>query len=239
MNPANALADLIETWHVPARVTPQSVRFNGAVDSAEFWKGHRTAARYLMEIEDALTALEAAGENVDFYRETVPAWYRAVFSQSVPWSTQTNDSIRRVSTVAEIRLLRALGAHIAAVKWVPPLDNDHLNSLRDALNRARELVLADDDLLEEVKRYILGLIHEASECLDDSQLTDAVRMRSITMELGGAMSTVSEMKSDADPKKQKWSEGAKNVLRSISDKMTQKAIEMGVDQAAHAIGNLT
>lgn len=239
INPAAALADLLESWHVPAHQTPSSVRFNGDVHSAEFWAGHRTAVRYLMEIEESLTALEASDMEASFYRESVPTWYQAVFSQQYGWSTTGNEEIRRTVAVADLRLLRALAAHLDAIKWVPDLDPGHIDSLRDALKRAQELAVTDRGLSDDVRRYILGLIREAEACLDESQSADGVYVRRITMELGGAMSTVSEMKSEDDPTRAKWANGARNILRSLGDKLLQKAIETGVDQTAQAIGNLS
>lgn len=122
-----------------------------------------------------------------------------------------------------------------AIGWVPNIPLEHIDSLVQTLQKARELVHDDPSLDGDVKRYILGLIREAEACFEDASTTDTVLIRRLSMELGGAMSTVAELKPAGDPKKDSWLATAKDILRSIGDKVTQKAIESGVNQAAAAI----
>jgi hypothetical protein len=237
-NPALALAELLDDWHVASNTKPEVSRFDGDPDGAVFWDGHRVVARYLSEIEDAISAMEEAGEEVSFYRETLPSWSSAVFSYKVPWQT-TQPAMRYSCPPGDIRLLRALAAHLDAIGWVPKLDTPHLESLLEALQRARVLVAEDRALTADVKRYILGLIREAEACFEDSSINgDTVYIRRLSMELGGAMMTVAEMKAEDDPRRKDWAEQARNVLRSVTDKMMQKAIESGVDQAVAAMGQV-
>ncbi|TFV53226.1 hypothetical protein [Blastococcus sp. TF02A-35] len=235
-NAAGLLADLLEAWKIPAGQNARSARQKTAGERG-FWHQHRLAVGYLLQIERDLDAMEAAGDVVEHYRETLGDWTAAVFSYEYHWkSGQTQD----VSLLdgRDMRLLRALAAQIDSINLAPTAAADELAQLRLKLGEARELIeAAGPPLLEAgARRYLLGLVFEADRCLDEIRTFGAATLRSVTFELGGAMHTVADHASDENDKK-RWRERARGVLVEWAGLIPATAITTTVAEGIKAIGS--
>jgi hypothetical protein len=233
-NPALLLADVLQRWAVPSPKSPEKVRANGNPASEEFWKEHAVVLSLLSDIERSLTAMEASGDDVAHYRATLPAWYQAVFTYTLPWKSQAQVTLAPILADHDFRLLRALAGQISSVGWVPKILPEDIESARAAFTAAEELIQSDETLPASLKRYLVGLASEAKTALDEYTVTGTVYLRRITMELGGAMVTVSEMKEEPNVRK-RWSARAKAVLFSVAVIAGTKALEAGVDKGMDAL----
>lgn len=234
-NPANLLVELLKSWAIPAHKRPEQVRSNGDPGSEQFWRDHSIALNLLSDIERSLIAMEASGEDVSHYRATLPSWYQAVFTYTHPWASTSSEAIRPTLPDLNFRMLQALAGQISSIGWVPSVISSDIDSAAEAFTAAEQLVREDRALPSHLKRYLLGLIAEARLALDEYTSMGSVALRRITMELGGAMMTVSEMQSDS-PARKRWSERAKAVLFSAVVIGGTKAIESGVELGVEVLG---
>lgn len=224
-NSATLLADLVERWRLPANKTPEEHRGAGAHPSTqEFWTDHVLAVRWLNEIDDALIAMEAMGEETAHYRQSQPAWYAAVFAQSVPWGSRpTNKTQQRpIADRRDIALLRALGQQLESVGYAPRVAASDLESLRAAVNEAHDLII-ETPLDDAVRRYLLGLVSEARACLDELAAFGSIRLRDVTFTLGGALNAAAET-AVPPAHKQRWRDTARTVLAQIAVQGTAGAL---------------
>lgn len=177
------------------------------------------------------------GEEVDHYREVLPAWYQAVFACSTPWSSLTT-SHRYVVQPSDLRLLKALGGQLASVNYARPVAADQLAALLTHLDTTDELVRTSSDINDDVRRYMLGLISEARRVAKELQTFGDVELRTITFELGAAMLNVADT-SVPEQNRQGWIDGAKGMLSRVAWKAGEKALESGsgaaIDAAMNAI----
>ncbi|MBU4337503.1 MAG: hypothetical protein KJ548_13155 [Actinobacteria bacterium] len=208
-NSATLLADLLERWHVPPNQTPEMHR-GGPPDLPGYWDDHKRAMRWLLEIDAALGAMEAIGEEVSHYRETQVAWFKGVFSLGSPWGS-TVSSLRPTAAPLEIRMLRALAQQLDSVRYAPVIGSDELDRLSQALDESLRLVRTTPGLTDDVRRYLAGLIVEALACLNDVANGGEVTLRDAIYRVGGAMSVAVE---EAVPEehRQGWRD---NVLRLL------------------------
>lgn len=228
-NSATLLADLIDSWAVPANTTPEEHRGAGqSTSTLDFWDSHLRAAQLLVEVEAALNAMEAMGEDVAHFRLAQPSWYAAVFAVPTPWGSKANGR-RGVAAVPYVALLRALGQQLDSLKYTPSDAAVDLENLRQAIGEAHELVIGSS-IDDSVKRYVLGLVAEARACLDDLAAFGTVRLRNATFTLAGAMELAAETAGVPEEERPKWRHAAKRVLFTFANQ-TAAGITAGVTLA--------
>ncbi|SFF52871.1 hypothetical protein [Blastococcus tunisiensis] len=183
-----------------------------------------------MQIERDLVALEASGEDVEHYRDTLPAWYRAVFSTEQAWTGGVNKATPIVDP-RDLRLLRALAGQVDSVGLNPKPAPDFLAHLQEALGDARQLILdaGPDVLSDAARRYLLGLVREAERCIEEIDAFGTAAVRRVTFELGGAMASIAEVASDENVKKT-WREKSRAVLIQWAGLVPTAAITTVVTQ---------
>ncbi|WP_139206973.1 hypothetical protein [Geodermatophilus poikilotrophus] len=216
-NAAALLADLIEEWTIPKGQTSLGHRREVASKlGSDVWSLHQRAVGYLVQIERDLDALQAAGDDVDYYIETVPSWYQAVFSVAAGWDNAVGSTVR-VTDPRDLRLLRALAGTVDTARLSPKLPAEQLADLRIAVKEAGDLVAgAGEDVLKDgPRRYLLGLIFEASKVIEEIEVFGSAALRSVTFELGGAMGAVAELVEDEETKTT-WREKSRKVLAQWS-----------------------
>lgn len=233
-NPAFLLASLCAAWTITDKQRPEMVRGNGDHNSLDFWDVHRVALTHLSGIRSALDALKANGETVDFYEDTLPAWYQAVFSFRSPWQKVGATSVNPVMGALEFRLLNALGAHIESAGLVPKMPVDLVEGIRAAVADIKELTVNTSSLPDEVRRYLLGLIAEVTRVIDEQDSFGNVALRQKVMELLGVVSTTAELIPETQGRAA-WKDKAKNLLIVMSGAVAMKALDVGGELATNAL----
>lgn len=143
-------------------------------------------------------------------------WYRGVFGWHTPWKKVENVSSLAISEPAML-MLRALMGQAASMQLdVDDLDPGHLAQLRQAVDRAVDLVkAADRDELDAVtRRYLLGLLTAAQQTLDEIDIYGTATLRSVVFELGGAFEVVAEHVKD-ESAATKWRQAARDLLIQV------------------------
>lgn len=238
-NAAALLADVFESWTIPQGHSAAGHRASVAKNKGiALWPLHRLVMGYLMQIEKDLDALESTGDDVQHFRETLPAWYAAVFSVEAAWRDAVADRHEIVNPL-ELRLLRALASQIDLLRMAPVVPASQLADIRTALMDARDLIISagENVLSAEARRYLLGLVFEADKVIEEIEVVGTAALRTITFELGGAMASVAELVKDPQEKKTWWAK-TRGVLAQWSAVVPIAAIEAGVDATIQrAIGS--
>jgi hypothetical protein len=239
-NPARLLHEVLVRWAVPRGATAEQTRAvdEQGVDTHDFWLIQSTAVTYLREIEQALDGMASNGEDVSPYQESLPAWYRAVFAYNTPWQS-TNTSHRQAATQAELTVLRALATYLDLTRYGPTVSPEEAAELRQSFESARQLSMSSKDIDADVRRYLLGLAAEAIRCIDELETFGTVQLRSITFEIGGALTSVADtvLRSDADAKP--WHEAARKILGFFGKAVGTKMLDRATDGAMSAIADGT
>jgi len=222
-NSARRLHDLCQSWAVPDGKFPSDVRSNQDPDSLDFWRDHLIAVSYLMDINRFLDGQEAAGREVAYYRAAVPDWHKAVFAYNTPWGSPGRTVMSPAMNSADFRLLLALSGLMEEAGWQITFSQNDCENLQKALGKARDLARSDESIGSDTRRYILALIAEAQSALDDLDVAGDARLRSVSLELGGAMVSVADATNE-DPKDGRWRKAAAAVLKSIGSGAKQIAI---------------
>jgi len=203
------------------------------VSDLDFWRQQAHAVQLIHEIELHIAGMAAHGDDIEHYLEGLQAWYVAVFAYRAPWRTRTAEH-RRIIEAGDLRLLRALAGHIESLRLVQPLDEDQARSILAALEEAEAAVRSAADVTESTRRYLLGLVAEARRTVLDWQTFGAESARRATLELGGALYTLSEQAVQPE-RKEAWRQTAKKVtVQIMTGVATQGAIAAGT-QAISAL----
>jgi hypothetical protein len=235
VNPAAALAVMLESWSVGSAVMPEQARADaiGAdIGSMEFWEAHLQAIEYLKEIRLVLTTMDRLGEDPSPYYESLPAWYEAVFAFTTPWRQNTN-GVREAVSRPNLQILRGLATHLRTMRYVPEPDELTLSSLVAALDGAQQLI-ESSPLPDPAKRYMMALVLEVSHAIEEYEVVGSLGLRTRVFELGGAMLSVSE--TDAVPEKERgtWKESARAVVVGmLSGGGAQLLIAAAAEAAKH------
>lgn len=243
-DPATLLADMLDSWEVPQNASAQSARGfggNGATH-LEAWRRVGHAAKLLRSVDNLLTGMTAAGQDVEMYSPYLPAWYGGVFFTTTPWdSSSQNARPRPVCQPHEIHLLRALGASIRAIGG-PVIDESAARGLRDILDQALALLEADaTDFEAEVRFYLHGLISRARMVVDNVAEYGSYAVREVSLELGGAMIVRgAQVKADDPEKGSRWTTAGvmlvAGVLGRAGERGLDSALEVGGQIARAALG---
>lgn len=186
-NPARMLADLLERWVVPVGHAVTSVRDDNGLEGVGFWKLQRMAASYLNEIEGLFDALDGIGGDTSDFRAAMDDWARAVFVPEQAW--HGGASVETRVDPRDLRLLRALASQIDMLQLAPVFDDAQLTDLSKLLSEARQMINHEASIPVPVRAYIHALISEAEAAIADLRLYGESRLRSCSMELGGALVT--------------------------------------------------
>lgn len=229
-NPAKLLADMVEPFTVQhgeqvvarrMRITPEGP---GAID---FWEDHRRAVGFLEEIDIAIRGMEAMGEDVTHWRSQYDEWHSFVFAIEVNWSATPSGGVSM--PLPSLSMLRALAQVLDVTNYAPEESPADLVMLQQAIAEARALVV-EVGFPADTARYLLSLLREAEDVITEYQLYGSVRLRSVTLKLGGAMlMTSGEDVVTRDPAK------AKRYKQLAGKLMMGVAITLGSQHGALAI----
>lgn len=195
-NPAKLLANLVEEWTTAHGDVVTTVRYNAlptaddderdpnVFDDGAFWRAQRRAVGYLEEIDEAIKGMEAMGEDVQHFRGQYPAWHKFVFATEVHWGASPSGGV--TLDPSSLALLRALSQYLDATNYAPDVSLVDRVLLFHKVAEARDLVMTAD-FPPDVARYLLALLRESDDVVREYELYGAVRVRTMSLRLGGAL----------------------------------------------------
>lgn len=200
-NPASELLSIFNAW-TEAGSAPANGRQMGEQVGVD---RHIEAMRNLIAIDAELSTLEARGSNVGVYRQAVAAWIRFTIAYPHGWTT---DVSRPLANEGRFDLLEALADRLEAS--MPTAHIEGAADLPAFLNGIVDLVNEDSAISAELRAYILELVQEIREALENYKVTgqfdSASRLRDLWIALGAASSESSEHKT-------KWKSFRDTVIR--------------------------
>lgn len=230
VNAATQLAALLTGYQVPdGNTTPENHRgFNGTHD-LDAWRTHHAACELVHSIDNILTGMELAGEEVEHFLEALPGWYSGVHFANTPWGQRINNkSPRPAADRNSIALLKALGTVLQAQGAIT-ITEDARRTLMDTLEQARAIIESDLELFTaDVRHYLLALLHRAETVAKQADTYGAERVREVALELGGVVFTQAEVVEKDDPEKA-------SRLRSIGTMLVGGFMGKFGEDAAHQI----
>lgn len=208
-NPARQLAAVLRDWQtVPSGKTTEAFRGD------QQWNRHRQAAEHLLEIERYLLGLAATGDDIDHFRETLPAWTAAVFAVGAPWATAPQTP-RTVIDSRDIRLLEALGSLMDSTRYAPTFAPDQVEALLKSLADATDLVIKSPSIDDSAKRYLMSLIAEAQRVVTEISVFGEAKLRSTLSELAGAFVGIAEQTGEQSKEGSRFRAAAMDIVKQI------------------------
>ncbi|TLP66542.1 hypothetical protein [Microbispora triticiradicis] len=229
-NPATLLAEQLEAWAVPSGSSPEDARRSDGDTDLLYWQRHGRAVGLLLEIERSLGGLEAAGHDVRSWWNAVPRWYRAVFNYELPWKNGLGERRPALSPL-HMDMLRMLGTFLQYATIAPQVVPGSIDEMKAALGDVEELIKASTELDDSIRHYMLSLVWEMRQCLDEIELFGAAGVRRLTFELAGVMFTRAETLEERDSNAATtWKDKAKRLVATMLGAVGLKVIETGAGE---------
>lgn len=186
-NIARELAELLASWQVPSAATAEATRGDSTATSLEFWHQQARAVQTVVEVERMALALAREGKETDFVLEILPELYRGVFAVPTPWGTTLAGTARDALDPATGRTLRASAQLFA--EYDVPVDVRGISAIQTALRDIEQLILdaSQNEIPRNTRIYLLGLIRDALDALDDPAFDGGRRARTATHAVNGAL----------------------------------------------------
>jgi hypothetical protein len=229
-NPAILLYDIFADWsHRLQQGLGASVARGWDDDADQATLEHIEAWRYLGDIERTIVGLTDLNIDMTASASYLPRWGEMAASVGVAWSSNTGmGSAFPADAMAQ---LRALGTIIQLAGGQARPTN--LNILRDVVDKTIELLGEDDSLTGELRAYLVKLVREIRDALDDEvvgggfDFTDAAERLWVAMHAASAQSS-----SRADV----WKEQAARMLPpAVGGVLTHVGV-VGFDHVMKALG---
>lgn len=181
MNPARELHTLLTRWRMVAR--SQSVynvrtdASNSVADGTEHYELIR-AGWLLGEVKREVDALENRGEDVAYLRVFIPQWFDALYLPGHQWQSGMSSDAEVVSP-STLATLASFAAYLDTTRIRPyPTDQVSVDVSKAAAADIFGVLSERDDLSDETRGYVFGLLDEIRTLLDANDLrvtTDLVR----------------------------------------------------------------
>ncbi|GAA4217678.1 hypothetical protein [Actinocatenispora rupis] len=210
-NSASQLAALLESWQVASGATPEQSRGLRGGQELSFWRKQAMAVALLRDVERTLAGMEALGNDISPFQRALPRWYEAVFSYTVPWRDGGKNGPRPAIAEDPLYFLKALGGQIDAMGLGVELSENVTRTLMSTLAEAEDLAREDTGLSPSLRRYVLALIKEARNAVEEIELFGTSALRSISAELGGAILAAAN-ESTSEDRRSAWTKILKDVL---------------------------
>ncbi|WP_146008983.1 hypothetical protein [Zhihengliuella halotolerans] len=167
----------------------QTRGFNGInEDHAPLWDTVSHAADLLLEVESMLDDFEAAGIDIAHYRDTLPAWWRALILPRVDWWAVSQQS-QRLMNPAELNMLKALSGLIdnTAHRFKATAPASAFAGLSELLRQAEEYAADDRGLEERTRVRIAGLISKVRLFIEDGEDYSPEQLEFVIDQLTGVL----------------------------------------------------
>lgn len=181
MNPARELHTILVRWKdVPNGQSVYNVRTNAVnadPDGTEHYELIR-AGWLLGEVMREIDALDARGEDVGYLRVFLPQWYDALYLPGHQWMSGISSGAE-VVTPATLATLASFAALLDTTRIRPyPTDQLAMDVSKAAADDIFSVLRGRDDLGDDTRGYVFGLLDEIRTLLDESDLrvtTDLVK----------------------------------------------------------------
>lgn len=156
----------------------------------------------LVEIESHVELWESSGSDVQSFKEAMPVWRGEAFHFIEP----TTGNFRTYNEtgnlgVGELGLLGWVSERIATS--TPKTDGAGRESIRDMVQKARKLLIADNSLPDRLRLHVSRLLRHVEEALDNYDITGEFLLEDAVERLIGALHIV-ESRSSEPTKWQKF-----------------------------------
>lgn len=189
-NPAELLHDVFSEWDSEAK-SGISARASRADDGVLTL--HRRCVGYLDQIEDVLEAMGRAGKRVSAYQKQFPVWVKTVFNYGGNWAS-TESPISDFALDILDNLIEAMEP------FVPVLDVDRFEDLKQYLKVVQEELQEDESLASGVKRGAQVLVENILTLVDSYKVVGDLELEQALKSLLGSLALVTVQSS----KKQRW-----------------------------------
>lgn len=228
-NSALALLAMFETWREQqgsGQVTPANAR--GWGDPGVASQDARRAMALLDAVERDIVALETTGRRMRVARDNLVAWTQIVLAYPSSW--QQNAQAEQVVPRTALDHLESLGELIDASQL--EFDVPKLVELHSILDEAVQLVVTDESLDPRLRSYIVDLIREMRNALDDASIGDGFEFRRATERLWVAFGAAAGASSEPA----NWKKVADKIAFPTVVGLAIHAGGVGIDAAAKMLG---
>jgi hypothetical protein len=230
-NPATQLLLIFERW---SRAIGEG--YGGA--NARGWNGdagaataeHIQAWRHLSDLIRTIDGISDLGMNVSAAKSYYSVWGRMIASVDVSWSNGNGadqafpqdalSQLQSVSTIIEL-----------AGSQVTPTNLELLNQV---ITQAIELLKDDESLSDELRSYLVKLIREIRNALEDDEVGGGFNFAEAAERLWVAMHAAS---SQSTSKSNAWKTAALKLLPPTASGVLTHVGTVGFDFVAKALGS--
>jgi|GEM_PF-4952737 len=199
MNPAEELADLLDSWNMPGQDDMTIyARREGSSHDIVMWRRHQHAMILLAQVGVALDNLERMGKNTAGWRIHEAELHRAIVLPDHIWGQPAGAPMIDASAIGS---LRALGTLIDLVATPAPSTQAKIDLLAEVLAEGVALVADESIPLQPAERaYILTLLQELRDVVEQKMVLGDVDLQERVDRLNGALLRVAADFADAgDP----------------------------------------
>lgn len=153
----------------------------------QLWANIRDATEHMLDVENALRDMRAAGENVAHYAEAVPHWWAAVVAPRIDWGATVNAPWPGIEK-PYLLLLHSLASHLERGErpQVAP-DEAAVSELMQVLADVEGAVQDDQRLAYSMRTRISGLVAAVRNTLEDYFRYSPEQLQHIIDELTGVL----------------------------------------------------
>jgi hypothetical protein len=230
-NPAAQLLAILKKWesglqqgHGAAYARNWDSNPDGAVAD------HIAAWKHLGVLSRVIDGLSADGFNMTMSKEYLPQWGRMAASVGASW-TSNNHTVQPFPADA-MSQLQALSTilELAQTRTGPT----NLDLLSDVVTQASELLKDDESLSDELRAYLVKLVREIRNALEDDTLGDGFNFAEAAERLWVAMQAAA---GESSEKSDSWKQAAASLLPSAAAGVLTHMGVVGFDAVMKALGS--
>lgn len=229
-NPASRLAEILETWTVPANSTVKKARVRAAGECG-YESQAIEAMRCLVRISDRLDEIDRTGGDSSSLRHSLPQWVAAVLSESQAFGT-TAQAERRAIQPDSLAHLRTMAMVFEYVGSSLTISADKVDSILAGVEDLRVKVLALG-LPSGQQAYLLSLLDRIEDAI---RRNDGWGAATAANEFVGATVTMEKREREPGRKKQ-WKSMRAAIGVEVISQLVATATIQGVGLLLPMIGS--
>jgi hypothetical protein len=191
---------------------------------------HISAWRHLGALSRVIDGLSNDGFNMTMSKEYLPQWGRMAASVGASW-TSNNHSVEPFPADAMFQL-QALSTilELAQTRTGPA----NLDLLSDVVTQASELLKGDESLSDELRSYLVKLVREIRNALEDDTLGGGFNFAEAAERLWVAMQAAA---GESRENSEGWKHAAASLLPSAAAGVLTHMGVVGFDTVMKALGS--
>lgn len=168
-NPAQLLHRTLKDWDGRGRGghAPSTIR---QMQSADGIQRVLQAVGYLAEIDELLSAMEAAGRNTGLYRRRYGNWVRMVLSYPTGWESRAP-----AFDAGDLDTLEALIDVLGG--FVPVASAEERSSISDLVTEILGALREDTQIPSELKAHLFAVAEHCRRCIDEYEVLGDFALR--------------------------------------------------------------